>query len=202
MKSGQNLVVRDAFVRDDREGEVAQPDFLTTSALSVVMGPQDNRFTDAAVGQFKTAAFKVTDAYDRMGMRLSGPDLDLAGALSIPSEPIIRGSAQVSCDGVPTILLADHQTTGGYPKIATVVSADLDRLVQMRSGDPLQFRDVPPDEALALSRQYAGQRDAYLSKIAVPRGTLAQRLLRENLVHGFLSDLRHMRVLVNGRSGP
>ncbi|MEM1236340.1 MAG: biotin-dependent carboxyltransferase family protein [Pseudomonadota bacterium] len=188
LRAGQKLVLHDAVVREDREGEIAKPNLHATSALSVVMGPQDARFTNAAVRQFTNATFKVTDAYDRMGMRLSGPGLALHSALSIPSEPIVRGSVQVSGDGVPTILLADHQTTGGYPKIATVVSVELDRLVQMRSGEMLRFRSVTAEDAIAQTRQYAAQKSAYLSKVAIPRGTFAQRLMRENLVHGFLPD--------------
>ena len=75
-----------------------------------------------------------------MGMQLTGPKLELKSALSIPSEPVVKGSIQVSGDGIPTVLLADHQTTGGYPKIATVLSSsDINRLVQFRSNQSVEF---------------------------------------------------------------
>ena len=73
----------------------------------------------------------------------------------MPSEPIARGSVQVAGDGVASILLADHQTTGGYPKIATVLDCDLDALVQLRPGDALRFLPVPPAQAVAIARATA-----------------------------------------------
>jgi allophanate hydrolase subunit 2 len=92
--------------------------------------------------------FALTDAFDRMGVRLSGPRLEPEAALDMPSEPTAFGSIQVAGDGVPTVLLADHQTTGGYPKIATVVSDQVGDLVQHRSRSQISFRRVEPDAAL------------------------------------------------------
>ncbi len=186
--SGQTLTIEDAATREDREGDIQKPDFMADGPLSVVIGPQDQYFDKDALARFCAEPFTVTDAYDRMGMRLSGPAFQLSSALSIPSEPIVRGSVQVSGDGVPTILLADHQTTGGYPKIATVTSVELDRLAQSRSGASLRFKAISPDEAINQTRLYSQEKSAYLAQIAVPRGTLEQRLLRENLIHGFLPD--------------
>ena len=188
LQGGQSLVVRDAAVRDDRLGEIPQPDFAAEGAIRVVTGPQDQHFTEDAVGYLLSQSFDVTDAYDRMGMRLGGPALELDGALSIPSEPIVRGSIQVSGDNVPTVLLADHQTTGGYPKIATVVSCDIDRLVQHRAGQPLRFAAVSAAQAINEVRDYATAKAAYLAEIAVARGSLEQRLMRENLIHGCVYD--------------
>ena len=73
----------------------------------------------------------------------------------MPSEPILRGSVQVAGDGVASILLADHQTTGGYSKIATVLDGDLDALMQLRPRDPLRLVPVPPDEAIGIARTVA-----------------------------------------------
>jgi len=188
VRSGQTLVVENAATRDDREGDIPRPDFVADGPVSAVIGPQDQYFAKDALDLFCNETFTVTDAYDRMGMRLSGPKIGASGALSIPSEPIVRGSVQVAGDGAPTILLADHQTTGGYPKIATVVSCELDRLTQSRSGASLRFKAISPEEALSQSRAYHNAKSAYLAQIAIPRGTLEQRLLRENLVHGFLPD--------------
>ena len=121
-------------------------------------------------------------------MRLAGPELALGDALSIPSEPIVRGSVQVSGDGVPTVLLADHQTMGGYPKIATVVDGDLDRLAQCRSGDRVRFQVVEPQAAVAYAREQRALRAAALEEIRAPRASLEERLLSRNLIDGVVGD--------------
>lgn len=184
LQTGQTLRVAEAHIRDDRLGDIARPDFFTNSPISVVIGPQDQHFAAGAVDTFTSDTFTVSDAYDRMGMRLKGPKLDLAGALSIPSEPIVRGSVQVSGDGVPTVLLADHQTTGGYPKIATVISSDTDKLAQYRTGQSVRFMAISNQKAIDDVRQYTALKAEYLDQVSVARGSLAQRLMRENLVHG------------------
>ena len=117
-------------------------------------------------------------------MRLAGPALALNNALSIPSEPIVRGSIQVGGDGVASVLLADHQTTGGYPKIATVLSCDLDGLSQLRPGDGLRFQAVDPAEAIRLVRLEAPPRSRFLQAMAQPPGSLPDRLMAENLISG------------------
>lgn len=188
LRTGQTLRITSASVREERTGEIAPPEFLADGPLRVVTGPQDQHFSGDALARFLTEKFAVTDAYDRMGMRLRGSELELAGALSIPSEPVVRGSVQVSGDGVPTVLLADHQTTGGYPKIATVIAPDIERLVQLRSGDGFRFAAVSAAEAVGAARHYAMCKAEYLDQIAVPRGTLDQRLMRENLIHACVLD--------------
>lgn len=188
VQSGQSLVVANAKIRDDRLGRIAQPDVNISDPIRVVTGPQDQHFDSASLARFLAEPFQVTDAYDRMGMRLAGPALSLVDALSIPSEPITRGSVQVSGDGVATVLLADHQTTGGYPKIATVVSMDTDRLSQCRSGQNLRFTSITPQQAIDAARACAAQNSRYLGQISIARGTLQQRLMRENLNHGCVYD--------------
>ncbi len=188
LHAGQLLQVSDTQLREERHGDILRPDFVEAgSHCRVVLGPQDKYFSSAALAAFHTQEFALTDAYDRMGVRLSGPKLDLSGALSIPSEPIVRGSVQVAGDGVATVLLADHQTTGGYPKIATVLADDLDRLCQMRARDPLHFSAVSPADAIKFARDSAEKRDIYLAEIAFPKGTLEQRLMRENLISGVVA---------------
>jgi allophanate hydrolase len=185
LRSGQGLAIKDVQAREDRLGDIDKPSFIGDGPIGVVIGPQDRHFAQEAVTLFLTTPFRVTDAYDRMGMRLKGAALELDGALSIPSEPIVRGAVQVSGDGVPTVLLADHQTTGGYPKIATVLSCEIDRLVQLRSGQDVKFAQVTAEQAVGQARAYARAREDYLAEIAVPRGTLEQRLMRENLISGW-----------------
>ncbi len=188
VQSGQSLTVRDAAIRDDRLGAIPKPEIAPKGPIRVVIGPQNQHFAEAAVERFVSDEFKVTDAYDRMGMRLNGPSLELVGALSIPSEPIVRGSVQVSGDGVPTVLLADHQTTGGYPKIATVISSDIDRLSQFRAGQTLRFTAISSQQAIDEARRHHTKKTQYIDQISVARGTLEQRLMRENLIHGCVYD--------------
>ncbi len=186
--TGQRLLVENAVVREDREGDIAAPGFLSEGPVSVVMGPQDGRFKPSSIDEFTTATFQVTDGYDRMGMRLNGPELKLDGALSIPSEPVVRGSVQVAGDGVATVLLADHQTTGGYPKIATVASFEIARLVQLRSGNDIKFAAIDTQTAIERTRQFDEERQKYIGEISTARGTLEQRLMRGNLIHGYSED--------------
>lgn len=188
LQSGQSLKVADAKLRDDRLGAIVRPDFASDGPIRVVTGPQDQHFAKEALAQFLTQPFHVTDAYDRMGMRLKGPALHLNNALSIPSEPIVRGSVQVSGDGAATVLLADHQTTGGYPKIATVISIDTDRLAQYRAGQTFRFTPITHQKAVEEVRHFAAHKNRYISEISVARGTLQQRLMRENLIHGCVYD--------------
>jgi biotin-dependent carboxylase-like uncharacterized protein len=188
VQAGRSLVISDTEVRDDRLGDIAKPEFIPDGPVRVVIGPQDQHFTSLAIEHFTSATFSVTDAYDRMGMRLSGPALELDGALSIPSEPIVRGSVQVSGDGVPTILLADHQTTGGYPKIATVISCDTDSLAQLRAGQIMRFVSITGQQSVDEVRNFAIRRKQYLEEVSIARGSFEQRLMRENLIHGFIED--------------
>lgn len=188
LQSGQRLTLHDTAIREDREGTIERPDRRGDRTLRAVIGPQDQEFTSGAVDTFLSDPFTVSDAYDRMGMRLNGSTFTLKDALSIPSEPIVRGAVQVSGDGVATVLLADHQTTGGYPKIATVITCDLDRLVQARAGQPVRFTRISAADAITATRADAAQRAAHLARISVARGTLEQRLMRENLNHGMIFD--------------
>lgn len=133
--------------------------------LQVVMGPQDRFFPPAVQAQFLSQPFAVSDSHDRMGVRLTGPALRPEAALSIPSEPILRGSVQVSGDGVAAVLMADHQTTGGYPKIATVLSDDLDGFAQLRPRQSLRFAAIPPEAAVALARTRAARVADWLARL-------------------------------------
>ena len=187
LSSGAVVVVREPKVLEEREGHIEVPDFARSRSLvRVVLGPQTDRFEPGATAALLNEDFSVTPAYDRMGMRLAGPKLALGDALSIPSEPIIRGSIQVAGDGVASVLLADHQTTGGYPKIATILSLDVDGLCQLRPGERLNFQAVSADEAIALVRLDAQKRSEWLKVVAIPKGTLEHRLMRESLISGMV----------------
>lgn len=134
--------------------------------LHVTAGPQLDQFLPAALATLSAGPWHLTDARDRMGVRLRGPHLvPVAGALDIPSGPVPRGAVQVAGDGVATILLADHQTTGGYPRIATVLDCDLDGLAQLRPGDPLGFVPVSAEAAITIARSRARATAGYLASL-------------------------------------
>ncbi len=134
--------------------------------LHVTLGPQDHHFAPDTVETLLSTPFRLSRAFDRMGLRLDGPSLPPQGALSIPSEPVLRGSVQVSGDGVASILMADHQPTGGYPKIATLVSTDTDALAQLRPGDALRFVALSPEAALMRARRALAARAAFLTRLS------------------------------------
>ena len=184
LKTGQKFTLTDAYNQANRIGPILKPNFNTNDLIHAVLGPQDQYFMNTAIKIFSDSIFKVSDNYDRMGMQLTGPKLELKSALSIPSEPVVKGSIQVSGDGIPTILLADHQTTGGYPKIATVISSDINRLVQLRSNQNVEFILINSNEALQKTRKFLDMKEKYLQKISTSRGTLEQRLMNENLIGG------------------
>ena len=184
LKTGQKFTLTDASNQANRIGPILKPNFNTNDLIHAVLGPQDQYFMKTAIKIFSDSIFKVSDNYDRMGMQLTGPKLELKSALSIPSEPVVKGSIQVSGDGIPTILLADHQTTGGYPKIATVISSDINRLVQLRSNQNVEFILINSNEALQKTRKFLDMKEKYLQKISTSRGTLEQRLMSENLIGG------------------
>lgn len=102
--------------------------------------------------RFLAASFAVSDKLDRMGVQLTDPDGVFSGwtGLGLASEPVVPGDIQIMGDGTPVVLMADHQPTGGYPRIATIISADLGRFAQMRSGSELRFEPVSVDHAHAI----------------------------------------------------
>ena len=133
--------------------------------IAATLGPQDRFFAPDQIAALEGAIWRLSGAYDRMGVRLTGPLLPPDAPLDMPSEPVARGSVQVAGDGVATVLLADHQTTGGYPKLATVLDADLDRFAQLRPGDAFRFRLLAADAALHHARMIGGMRARWLEAL-------------------------------------
>jgi biotin-dependent carboxylase-like uncharacterized protein len=149
-------VVPLAMARASERTELRAPAPPPTSAdqpIRVVLGPQQKYFRKEAFATLLGAEFRVSTDTDRMGMRLDGPPLRHRRGWDIVSDAIASGSIQVPGSGQPILLLADHQTTGGYPKIATVISADLPRLGRRRPGDPLRFVSVELEAAEEMCRE-------------------------------------------------
>lgn len=155
--------------------------------IRVVPGPQDDHFTEAGLLTFLGSEFTVSDQADRMGMRLDGPRIEHGPkGYNIVSDGIPTGGIQVPGNGLPLILLADRQTTGGYPKIATVISADLPRLAQSRPGTRLQFAAIERAEAVRLAREADEALRALLGRMrpAGLAGLDSSELLSLNLIDG------------------
>ena len=158
--------------------------------IRAVLGPQDDRFTAAGVATFLGNTFTVSRSFDRMGARLDGPTLELGDFESFISDGIAAGAIQVPGSGQPIVLLADHQTSGGYPKIATVISADLPLLGRLRPGSRLRFAAVSVDAAEAARRVQAREVEALMRAIEPaadePRFDLRQ-LYAGNLISGVVN---------------
>jgi len=182
---GQLLEIEDAELREERAREIVCPAWAKPrTQVDVVFGPQDRYFSEEKRERLASEPFALTDAFDRMGVRLSGPRLEPDAALDMPSEPAVCGSIQISGDGVPTVLLADHQTTGGYPKIATVVSDQVGGLVQHRSRSQISFRRVEPEAAVQELRARREQMTVFLASLRAKPTTLLHRLMSVNLIDG------------------
>lgn len=108
--------------------------------LDVVLGPRDDWFAAASVRRLLDQPWRVSPVADRVGVRLDGAMLERVVHHELPSEPVVRGSIQVSSAGQPMVFGPDHPVTGGYPVIAVVVDAHTDRLAQARPGDVVRFR--------------------------------------------------------------
>ncbi len=121
--------------------------------LRVLLGPQDRHFSKRSVEMFLDTSYIVTEKSNRMGLRLDGPALKHKRKADIPSEGVPLGAVQVPQNGLPIILFVEHQTTGGYPKIATVISTDFHRIGQAKPGDKFSFTSVSLAKALKLLRQ-------------------------------------------------
>jgi biotin-dependent carboxylase-like uncharacterized protein len=156
-----------------------------TAPLRVLLGPQDDFFTRSAIDALLCANWRLSPRSDRMAYRLDGPRLEHAKGHDIVSDGVAFGAIQVPGDGAPLVLMADRQPTGGYPKIAHVIGADLGALAQTRPGETLRFRQVSWDEAVAARRL---RREAIAAGPRLARGKLSSdALLSANLIGGAVS---------------
>ena len=160
----------------------------------VILGPQSDYFSDHALATFFAGDYVVDAGSDRMGMRLSGQRIDHARGFNITSDAIAPGSIQVPGNGQPIVLLADRQTTGGYPKIATVISADLPALGRLPAGARIAFEAVTLEVAAAARRALLAEIDGLADRIMPLRRSgadVAPRLMDRNLISGVVDAYDH-----------
>ena len=133
--------------------------------IRVIKGTNFDYFSKTAISNFFEKEFKVSKLSDRMGMRLEGMTLENIKSSNIKSEGLIKGVIQVPGDGNPIIMLSDHGTIGGYPKIGVIISADYDRLVQIPPGSNIKFQQIELSDAETLFKMYEMNTQNLLSQI-------------------------------------
>ena len=133
--------------------------------IRVIKGTNFNYFSDEGKNIFFDKEFVVSKLSDRMGMRLDGPKIENIVDTNIKSEGLIKGVIQVPPDGNPIIMLSDHGTIGGYPKIGVVISADYDKLVQLTPGSKIKFQEVELSSAETLFKLYDLETQKLISQI-------------------------------------
>ena len=133
--------------------------------IRVIKGTNFNYFSEEGIKNFFEKEFTVSKLSDRMGMRLEGPKIENIVSPNIKSEGLLKGVIQVPPDGNPIIMLSDHGTIGGYPKIGVVVSADYDRLVQISSGSKIKFKEIELSDAVTLFKLYEMETQNLISQI-------------------------------------
>jgi biotin-dependent carboxylase-like uncharacterized protein len=177
IRAGDALPLTADWVRAEPERSLREPPMPRDAPLRVVLGPQSDFFTSDAIDTFLSAEYRVTHQMDRLGYRLSGPVLAHAKGYNIISDGYVAGSIQVPGSGEPIVLLRDAQPPGGYPKIATILSADLGRLTQSRPGRNVRFEAVEMDVAQRLRREFVDRLATIGERIAevTRRGTGVRR---------------------------
>ncbi len=187
LAAGDALPLRRSAAGKRDEFRLEGLDLARPSRFRVVLGPQNTRFSERSIKAFLDGEYTVSPATDRMAMQLDGPKLEHISGHDIVSDAIALGSIQVPGHGQPVVLMADRQTTGGYPKVATVISADLPALGRTRIGDKISFQEASVEEAQQLRRTLLQQIDAIPDRM-VPahrsRDDLTACLLTNNLISG------------------
>ena len=133
--------------------------------IRVIKGTNYDYFSAEAKKIFFEKEFTVSKLSDRMGMRLQGPNIENIVNTNIKSEGLLKGVIQIPADGNPIIMLSDHGTIGGYPKIGVVVSADYDKLVQISPGSKIKFREIELSDAETLFKLYEMETQNLISQI-------------------------------------
>ncbi|HZV20883.1 MAG TPA: biotin-dependent carboxyltransferase family protein [Hyphomicrobiales bacterium] len=158
-------------------------------ALRIMRGPNAGYFTPSAFETLLSSTYTVSPSSDRMGLRLQGPALERAIGGELPSQGTTEGGMQVPPDGLPIMLLADRQTTGGYPRIATVIGADIAAAGRLTAGIAIRFEEVTRDEAVGLLKAQQSWLASlpWLLKAAPADAVSVERLLSNNLIDGVTS---------------
>jgi biotin-dependent carboxylase-like uncharacterized protein len=187
LQTGDVLPLRLSEPAGEGEWTLRPPKLSPLKGVRVIIGPHAERFTAEGLATFLGEAFTISHLSDRMGLRLDGPRIEHSAGFDLISDGNAHGAIQVPGTGRPIVLLADRGTTGGYPKIATVITADLPVISRMAPGSKLRFEAVTQEEAVAALKA----QDAHLADLKAsihpyrnPDDALARALAEENIISG------------------
>ncbi|ANQ83137.1 hypothetical protein dqs_0054 [Azoarcus olearius] len=206
LTTGMLLPVQAA--RAGGERMLPRPPYVEEGPIRVVPGPQADHFSAAAFATLLGEEYRVSAEADRMGLRLEGPALEHAGAREIVSDATVPGAIQVPGNGQPIVLLADAQTAGGYPKIATVIGADLGRLAALRPGQVLRFAAVTAGEGEHLARAAEAGTRALLASVrplaadGIDLAALQAANLVSGVVHALAAEYRPLTAAADQAAAP
>ena len=188
LAAGDALMLVEAAAPPLEPLALAAPWLAATGApIRLLLGPQADYFAPEEIEAFLNARWRIGARSDRMAYRLEGPSIRHRRGHDIVSDGVAMGAIQIPGDGAPLALMADRQPTGGYPKIGTVIGADLGRLAQLRPGEDLSFRAVDWDEAVAARRAYFEAMEAGATREPLGAEMTTESLLAENLVGGVVN---------------
>ena len=157
----KNQLVRYNLKNNNKLKQLNYHSSNTSNTIRVLEGPQINFFSSETINNFFERTFHISHNTDRMGIRLEGNKILSINTPNIPSEGIIKGSVQVPGDGNPIVLMVDHPTIGGYPKIATVILNDIAKLAQLSAGKEIRFQKV----SLETAEKLYDENEKYLNKV-------------------------------------
>ena len=163
LENNQKLIISKISVNQQKK----KTNYLNSKVenIRVIKGTNFDYFSEEGKKNFFEKEFTVSKLSDRMGMRLNGPEIENIVNTNIKSEGLLKGVIQVPADGNPIIMLSDHGTIGGYPKIGVVASVDYDRLVQISPGSKIKFKEIQLKDAENLYKLYNMETHNILNKI-------------------------------------
>jgi len=163
LENNQKLIISKISANQQKK----KTNYLNTKVenIRVIKGTNFDYFSEEGKSNFFEKEFTVSKLSDRMGMRLNGPEIENIVNTNIKSEGLLKGVIQVPADGNPIIMLSDHGTIGGYPKIGVVASVDYDRLVQISPGSKIKFKEIKLSDAEILFKLYEMETQNLISQI-------------------------------------
>ena len=183
--------------------EEAVPEGVRT--LRVIMGPQEDRFTQQGIHTFLNSEYTVGQDFDRQGYRLEGEKIEHKTDSNIISDGVVTGSIQIPGTGLPIVMTAERATVGGYTKIATVITVDLPLIGQCKAGDRIRFQEVSVETAQELLRQEADRLEALRRQVEDPAHLppadtpLPQEAAAPAVEHEY-EYIRDVTISINGKS--
>ncbi len=157
-----SIIPHSTVLKQDRHIDMASL-FCRPNIVRVVLGPQDYAFTASETEKLLSSEWTLSTKMDRMGIRLNGPQIYHKKSADILSDGIVKGAIQIPGDGQPIIMMADHQTTGGYTKLACIISADLSGLARLSARQKIRFQAITQGEAEKIAIDHCHKRDNMLA---------------------------------------